>query len=98
MGLFKPKTTITIEGIIDRIGIVYTDDMVTTYGLTLVGDSTRYTAQPVPLDAVWELALARPGDEISFRVTENRPNEVHSHLVMNTTRVRKPLPTLNSTR
>lgn len=78
MGLFAPSKTTRIEGTIDRIGVVNVSDMSLDYGFTLEGDRTRYYASAYPLKAQWDLALALPGDRVSFVVQDKRPHVVHA--------------------
>lgn len=76
MGIFTPDKTMTIKGTIDRIGVIRVSDLSLDYGFTLVGDPTRYVARAYPLRAEWDLALAQPGDQVSFTVSEKDPHNV----------------------
>lgn len=80
MGLFTPEKTTRIKGTIARIGVIHGSDNSLEYGFTLEGGETRYRARAYPLRAEWELALAMPGDRISFVVRDKHPDVVHDDL------------------
>ena len=74
MGLFSKKPVETIEGVIDRIGITYFNDVSQTYTVVLrdgrsydidsgVGAEKHRRVNP-------DIALTKPGDVVTFGVKQ----------------------------
>lgn len=67
-----PEDVVTLEGVIESIQQVYIDGN-SQYLFKIVGDSTIYQAN---LLINYELAFMKTGDEITFKATVNKVNEI----------------------